>query len=149
MNKEISEKNSVVTELLGIVNELKLKKAALDFNERAIRQKVEEEDTLMQTIDVKSQVLIEENSNLFKSIMDKHKILKSFCTFMTDYDRQLSKLIFKMQDIKNSKLRKSKNNQGLFDDVITCYNTDFNITTINQITEWNKSDSNNIVIKLG
>ena len=146
MNKEISEKSGNVTELTQIVFNLKKENYDQLENERIRYGDSNFEDFSLETIELKSQVLSVENTNLFKITMEKHKILKNFCAFMMDYDKQIMKLLQKMMDIKKIKLHNKKIQiTQMEENLITVYNTDQNTSTINHIKDWNSSESKKII----
>jgi hypothetical protein len=101
-------------------------------------------DFTIQAQDLKTKLLNEENSGLFFVVMEKHKILKNFCSFMVENDKQLKKLINKMMETKKIKVKKGTRFDliNLEETKLTFYNTEQNMTTINQISDWNSNESN-------
>lgn len=78
--------------------------------------------------------------------MEKHKILKNFCSFMLENDKQLKKLINKTMEIKKIRVHKGIKIEAinLEDSKLTLYNSEYNITTINQISDWNSYESKSL-----
>ncbi len=143
MNKEISENNTIYSQLNYKFEELKAQIASLQQEEN--NDSVEfSPDNNIQTQDLKTKLLNEENSGLFLVVMEKHKILKNFCSFMVENDKQLKKLINKMMETKKIKVKKGTRFDliNLEDTKPTFYNTEQNMTTINQISDWNSNESN-------